>query len=211
MWQKRFIFFILVVVSVLGSSRMAIGDTGDHYASHRPMMDEDMKEELEEGSCMKGPGMKMPKMGGPMMKKGMDMDMGKGMPMPMMSPWLYVKERLNLTEEQTKKFGKIYSAYRKEVLRKRADIEIAEIELGELLKTKESDENTIEESVNNLESLRSDLNRARVRALVKTREFLSDEQYEDLASFILGWMGHSRMRGAWHMGDMCEGEMMGCQ
>ena len=208
MWQKRFIFFILVVVSVLGGSRMVMGDTGAYHASHRSMMDEDMKEEMGEGSCMKGPGMKMPKMGGPMMKKGMDM----GMPMPMMSsPWLYVKERLNLTEEQTNKFGKIYSAYRKEILKKRADIEIAEIELGELLKTKESDENTIEESANNLESLRSDLNRARVRALVKTREFLSDEQYEDLASFILGWMGHSRMRGAWHMGGMSDGAMMGCQ
>lgn len=203
MWQKRFIFFILVVVSVLAGSRMVIGDTGGHYVSHKPMMDEDMKGEMGEGSCMKGPGMKMPKMGGPMMKKGMGM--------PMMSPWIYVKERLNLTEEQTNKFGKIYSAYRKEVLKKRADIEIAEIELGELLKTKEADEKTIEESANNLESLRSDLNMARVRALVKTREFLSDEQYEDLASFILGWMGHSRMRGACPMGGMGEGEMMGCQ
>ena len=184
---------------------MVIGDTGGHYASHKHMMDEDMKEEMGEGSCMKGPGMKMPKMGGPMMKKGM------GMGMPMMSPWIYVKERLNLTEEQTNKFGKIYSAYRKEVLKKRADIEIAEIELGELLKTKEADEKAIEESANNLESLRSDLNISRIKALLKTREFLSDEQYEDLASFILGWMGHSQMRVACHPGGMGEGEMMGCQ
>jgi len=210
MWRKRFIFFILIVVPVLGGSRMVIGDTGGHYASHKHMMDEDMKEEMGEGSCMKGPGMKMPKMGGPMMKKDMGMDMGMGM--PMMSPWIYIKERLNLTEEQTNKFGKIYSAYRKEVLKKRADIEIAEIELGELLKTKEADEKAIEESANNLESLRSDLNIARVRALIKTREFLSDEQYEDLASFILGWMGHSQMRGACHPpGGMGDGAMMGCQ
>lgn len=207
MWQKRFIFSILVVVSVLGGSRMVMGDAGGHYASHKSMMDEDMKGEMGEESCMKGPGMKMHKMGGPMMKKGMDMGMG----MPMMSPWIYVKERLNLTEEQAGKFGKIYSAYRKEVLKKRADIEIAEIELGELLKTKESDEQSIEESANKLESLRADLNRARVMALVKTREFLSDEQYEDLASYILGWMGHSRMRGHCPMGGMGEGEMMGCQ
>ena len=208
MWRMRFIFFILVVVSVLGGSRMVIGDTGGHYASHRPMMDEDMKGEMGEGLCMKGPGMKMPKMGGPMMKKGMDMGMG----MPMMSPWIYLKERLNLTEEQTNKFGKVYSAYRKEVLKKRADIEIAEIELGELLKTKEANEKAIEESANNLESLRSGLNKARVRALIKTREFLSDEQYEDLASFILGWMGHSQMRGACHPpGGMGDGAMMGCQ
>ena len=205
MWRKRFIFFIVVVVSVLGGSRLVIGDTEGYYASHKHMMDEDMKEEMEEGSCMKGPGKKMHKMGGPMMKK----DMGMGM--PMMSPWIYVKERLNLTEEQTNKFGKIYSAYRKEVLKKRADIEIAEIELGELLKTKEADEKAIEESANNLESLRSDLNISRIKALLKTREFLSDEQYEDLASFILGWMGHSQMRGACHPGGMGEGEMMGCQ
>src|SRR3989304_7485995 len=55
MWQKRFIFFILVVVSILGGSRMVIGDTGAYHASHRSMMDEDMKEEMGEGSCMKGP------------------------------------------------------------------------------------------------------------------------------------------------------------
>jgi len=203
MLQKRVIYFILAVVFILGGSRMVKGDTGGYYAPHRPMMDEDMKGDMGEGSCMKGPGMKMPKMGGPMMKKGMGMSM--------MSPWIYVKERLNLTEEQTNKFGKIYSAYRKEVLKKRADIEIAEMELGELLKTKESDEKAIEESANNLESLRADLNRARVRALVKTREFLSDEQYEDLAGFILGWMGHSYMRGACPMGGMGDGAMMGCQ
>lgn len=207
MSRKKFILFILVVVSVLGSSRIAIGDTGGHYASRKSMMDEDMKEEMGEGSCMKGPGMKMPGMGGPMMKKGMDMGMG----MPMMSPWMYLKERLNLTEEQTNKFGKIYSAYRKEVLKKKADIEIAEIELGELLRTKEAAEKAIEESANNLESLRSDLNISRVRALLKTREFLSDEQYEDLATFFLGWMGHSQMRGSCHMGGTGEGAMMGCQ
>src|SRR3989304_7961374 len=101
MWRKRFIFFIVVVVSVLGGSRLVIGDTEGYYASHKHMMDEDMKEEMEEGSCMKGPGKKMHKMGGPMMKKGMGM--GMGMATALTAAWPLVKDILNLTEEQTNK------------------------------------------------------------------------------------------------------------
>ena len=122
-----------------------------------------------------------------MMKKGM----------PMMESWEYMKDRLDLTEEQTIKFRKVYTDYRKEVLRKKADLEIAEMELVELLKNKGSNEKVIEESVNKVGSLRSNLNMFRVKSLLKTRDFLSDEQYEDLTNFILRWNRPYRMGGAW--------------
>ena len=127
---------------------------------------------------------------GLLMKKAPKMPM-KGM--PMMHMWGDLKERLDLTDEQTNKFRKIYNDYRKEVLRKRADIEIAGMDLDDSLKAKGSSEKAIEEGINKLQALKSSLNSVRVKALLKTRDFLSDEQYEELASFILRWNSPRRM------------------
>ena len=200
MGRKGYMFLIVVIVSIFGSSRMAIGHMDNAHESQ--MMGGEMKEE----PCMKGSDMMKHKLGEPMIKEGM------GMGMPKMYPWEYLKESLKLTEEQDKKFGKVYSDYRKEMLKKKVDVEIAEMELTELLKTKEADVTAIEESANRLESLRSDLNMARVKALLKTREFLSDEQYEDLSGFILEWMkGWRRPHQMGGAGHECMGEMMECR
>ncbi len=206
MGRKGYMFLIVVIVSIFGSSRMAIGHMGNAYESHR------MGSEMKEESCMKGSDMMKHKMGEPMMKEGMGMGMRMGTDMPKMYPWGYLKESLKLTEEQDKKLGKVYSDYRKEMLKKKVDVEIAEMELTELLKTKEADVTAIEESANRLESLRSDLNMARVKALLKTREFLSDEQYEDLSGFILEWMrGWRRPHQMGGAGHECMDEMMECR
>lgn len=187
MWRKVFIFLIAIMMPVLTADRGAIGDMNTMPGSH--MMGGEMGEmgEMDDESCMKGPGMMMHKMGKRRMQKGMHM--------PMMYSWEYLKERLNLTDEQADRLGKIYSHYRKDMLRRKAEVEIAEMDLAELLTTKESSEKAVEEKANSLESLRSELNISRVKALLETREFLSDEQYEDLANFILRWMRPSKMRG----------------
>lgn len=173
--KRRYIFLIVLIVPILIGSKIAIGGMGGVYGSH--MMDDEMMEEPP----MKMPGMMMPKMGKEMMKKGMP-----PMPMPM-SPWEHLKERLDLTDEQAVKLRKVYIDYRKEVLRKGADMEIAEMDLAELLKNKGASEKAVEDAVNKLASLRSSLDMFRVKALLKTRDFLSDEQYEDLTNFIFRW------------------------
>lgn len=178
MHTRRYLFLIALIVPIFIGGRLAIGGTDDSYGS--PMMGDEMMDE-----CMKDGGMMMHQMGKPMMKGGM--------PMHRMYPWEYLKERLNLTDEQTNKFRKLHMDYRKEVLRKRADIEIAQMELMEMLRTKGSTEKAIEEKVNKLGALKSDLNLFRVKTLLKAKEFLSEEQYEDLTRFILGWMRPHRM------------------
>lgn len=172
MHKKRYIFLIALIVSILIGSKTAIGGKDDVYGSH--MMDDEMMEE----PYMQRPGMMMHKMGKEMMKKGMPM---------MMDPWEHLKDRLDLTDEQAVKLRKVYIDYRKEVLRKGADIEIAEMDLAELLKNKGASEKSVEDAVNKLASLRSNLDMFRIKALLKTRDFLSDEQYEDLTNFILRW------------------------
>ena len=191
MYKWRLMTGVIVVtlaVAVLAGGAIAIGDKEDMYTSHmRGEMGDEMRgDEGEEMMvpCVKGPGMKGHMMGKPMAMKGM----------PMMHMWGDLKERLDLTDEQTNKFRKIYNDYRKEVLRKRADIEIAGMDLDDSLKAKGSSEKAIEEGINKLQALKSSLNSVRVKALLKTRDFLSDEQYEELTSFILGWNTPHRMR-----------------
>lgn len=198
MLRRKYLLLIALIVPILFVGKMAIGGMEDMEVSHMMghMMDDEMSDQ-EQGqepekeineSCSKGPGMMMHKMPQMMPKMGKHM-MKKGMPMmyPLEYMGEYLKERLELTDEQVVKFRKVYTDYRKEVLRKKADIEIAEMDLSELLKNKGSSEKAVEDSVNKLESLKSNLNMSRVKALLKTRDFLSDEQYEDLTNFILRW------------------------
>ena len=179
MFQKKSVILFILIGSVFACGKTAI------WAM-------DGMPGTTDESCEKGPGMMMHKMGEPMMHKGMGM--------PMMNPWEYLKERFDITDEQAAKLGKIYSDYRKEVLRKKTDIEIAEMELNELLGTKGSDESAIEESVNKLEALKSNLSLYRIKALLRTREFLSDEQYEGLAGYFLSWERPHMMKSMEHGG-----------
>ena len=200
MGRGKYILLVVLMGSIFLGTKIAVGHMGEGHES-RMMMGDEMKEE----SCEKEPGMhdKMMQEDMGMHKRGEHM-MKRDMMMEGAHQWEYLNKSLNLTDEQANKLGKIYSDYKKEMLRKRADIQIAEMELGDLLKTRESDEKAIEEGVNNLESLRSNLNMYRVKALLKTREFLSDEQYKGLANLILGWMGPHKMMGEPHgcMRDM---------
>lgn len=183
MQRKAITIFIVMVFVFIGSQIAIAGMDYVSGVSHK------MGEGTMDESCDKGHDMMMHRMNKPMM--------GKGMGMPMMYPWDYLKDRLNLTDEQAGKFGKIYGDYRKEVLRKRVDIEIAMMELMDLLKNRSSSDKAIEESVNKLGSLKSSLHTYRIKILLKTKEFLSDDQYGDLVNFISGWTGHHRRGMPW--------------
>jgi len=175
---RRYLFLIFLIVPILVGGGLAIGGTGDPYEGS--MMGDDMMD-----GCMKDGGTMHHRMGKPMM-----MD---DMPMHRMNPWRYLRERLNLTDEQANKFRRLHMDYRKEVLKRRAGIEIEQMELVELLRSKGSNEKAIEEKVNKLGSLKTDLNLFRVKTLLKAREFLSEDQYEELTNFIMGWMRPYRM------------------
>jgi len=133
---------------------------------------------MEEGMY----GMMGPYMGEEMMKYGVPM------PPPMMSPWKYLKERLDLNEAQSRKFSDIFFEYRKGVLKREAELEVAEMELWEKVVTPGVDEASIKKALDKVESLRTDLDMFRIRLLLKTKEFLSDRQYREFVNFIAGWM-----------------------
>lgn len=172
--KKRLFYFIPVIVIFTSVSVVSlVTGVNNAYGRHR-----EYREMIEEMYPPIGPGM-IP---------GMGMYMPQRKHGPWMYPWDYLKKRLDLTDEQSEKLRNIYREYRKGVVKKMADIKLLEMELADLLGTKDSDINKIKGVIKKLEDLKSDLFEFRIHILLKTRDFLSEDQYEDLAGFILGWM-----------------------
>ncbi len=185
-----YVFIVASVIFTFVGGAMADEGAEDGYMGE--MMGEDMAGPCTKMPDMMGYGMKHPMMG---KSKGM-----KGMPQ-MMNMWEDLQEKLVLTDEQAEKFRKLYSEYRKEVMRKRVEIEIAEMDLMELLRSKDANDKAIEDITNKIQSSWSALNSYRVKTLLKTKSFLSDKQYQELVHFIMDWRGPYGMRGlgyGWH-------------
>jgi hypothetical protein len=117
------------------------------------------------------------------------------------------KERLGLTDEQAVKFAKLWSDYRKETIKKQADIQVAGIDLSELMEQKKVDMGQLEKKLRQLEDMKTDLMLYRVRTLFKAKEFLNEDQFEKLKSFGLRMMHHKMMMGQMGHGMMDRGMM----
>lgn len=120
-----------------------------------------------------------------------------------------LKERLKLNDDQLAKLKKIRSDYQKEMIKRRADVEVGELELWEILDSKNLDAAKAEKKVKELESLKADQMIYRIRALSETRKILTDEQYEQFRK-----LGFQAMRGMMErhgtggmMCPMCRGMM----
>ena len=115
------------------------------------------------------------------------------------------KGRLGLTDEQAEKFAKVRSDYRKETIKRQADLQIAGVELSELMNAKKVDLAQVEKKLRQIESLKTDLTLYRIKTLFKTKEFLNDEQFEKLKDQSLRMMQHGLMGGGMSPGMMGQG------
>ncbi|MDC4225630.1 MAG: periplasmic heavy metal sensor [Candidatus Manganitrophus sp.] len=122
-----------------------------------------------------------------------------------------LKEGLNLTDDQAKKLHDLFIDYRKGVIQKRANLQVAEIELEELIADPKLDLSKIEKKAKEKEALETDMLMFRVRSMAKAKEFLSDVQYDKFRSMIERRMSmagggmHSGMHSM--MGGMSHGKM----
>lgn len=103
------------------------------------------------------------------------------------------KERLNLTDDQVAKLKKIRSDYQKEMIKRKANLRVAMLELWEIIDAKNLDMGKAEKKVKELEVMQSDLMIYRIKTLQETRKFLTDEQYEQFRE--LGFKSMRGMRG----------------
>jgi Spy/CpxP family protein refolding chaperone len=120
-----------------------------------------------------------------------------------------LKDRLKLNDDQVSKLRKIRTDYQKEMIKRHASMQIAEMDLWEIIDNKNLDMAKAEKKVKELEGMKSDLMMYRIKALQDTRKFLTDEQYEQFRE--LGFRAMKHMAGGYGGmgGGMMGGGMMG--
>ncbi len=102
--------------------------------------------------------------------------------------------QLNLSDKQKEALAAIRSRVTKEVIRKRADLEVAQVELRDLLAREPVDMKAVEASLKKAEALRTDLRLARIKAREEVKAQLTPEQRTQLKENIRAHAGR-RMEG----------------
>ncbi|WP_447971048.1 Spy/CpxP family protein refolding chaperone [Nitrospira sp. M1] len=101
-----------------------------------------------------------------------------GMQHHMSASPLSMKEELGLKDEQVKKLEPVESDYRKTMIKNGADLRVAMIDLGSLLDQTETDRSAVATKVEEIGGLQTQLMMYRVDTLLKLKEILTPEQYQ---------------------------------
>ena len=172
--KKSVLFFAMIVVFLAGFTIDSHADMhGKGRGGRMPMYNK-----------MQGMG---PGMCGCMAMSGERPMMGKGMGMMI--------SNLGLDEKQTAEFRAIHVTMKKERIQKNAQINIAELELREVLDKDPVDMKTAEAKVKQIESLRAELKMLHIRTHEKVKAMLTPEQRKKFDSFMGMGMGMGRGMG----------------
>ncbi|MFH1701992.1 MAG: periplasmic heavy metal sensor [Nitrospirota bacterium] len=157
------------------------GQMGQGMIVERQMMDFPMKQ-------MSGQGMSQ--CGQPMMGQGV-MGMGRER-MGHHRRWfqygvtlmLQNADKLGLSDEQIKKLYEIKRKYSKDIIKQDAEMKIAEIDLGALLKESEINLSEVKEALKKVENIKTQIRYLRIMAFVEARKILTDEQKNSLKKLM---------------------------
>jgi hypothetical protein len=151
-----------------------------------------------------GMGMMEPQMRHGMMGGGMQgMPEGMGRPRPSQLART-LKAELGLSDEQVKQLTQIFSQTTKARIKQRADLRVAEFELGELLEAEPVDLGQVEGKLKAIEGLRTTLRLSLIKAHEQAKGLLTPEQrqkLERLHDSLPGMMGSGMMRMMEMMGE----------
>jgi len=177
---------VLFVFSVPAYAQMGMmggqqGQMGQGMIVERQMMDFPMKQ-------MSGQGMSQ--CGQPMMGQGV-MGMGRER-MGHHRRWfqygvtlmLQNADKLGLSDEQIKKLYEIKRKYSKDIIKQDAEMKIAEIDLGALLKESEINLSEVKEALKKVENIKTQIRYLRIMAFVEARKILTDEQKNSLKKLM---------------------------
>lgn len=144
------------------------------------------------GRMMGRPGMMMRMGRGPMMRPG-------GMPgrMDMLGR---LADRLDLSEEQRGEIKDVLTAHQKYMIQQKADRELAEVELRELVQSDDPDLDAIEEQIKEIANLEAETRYSQIKAMVDARSVLTDEQKEALKKLQKDRPARMMRRGAGRRG-----------
>jgi Spy/CpxP family protein refolding chaperone len=191
-------FALMMIVSFILSVSGAFAE--DMQATVAPKIEKD-KDSDDMIMC---PIMKAQMGGGMGMMK---MDMGQGMMCPMMekmkgdmpmahTPMMGIDvmayaDKLQLTQDQRDKIDVIIVTQKKDMIKKNADREIAQVDLNELIKKDDPDLMAINDQLKKIASMEADIKFAQIKVGVDTKSVLTKEQKDSLKMI----MEHERATG----------------
>jgi Spy/CpxP family protein refolding chaperone len=95
-------------------------------------------------------------------------------------------EDLDLSRDQAKEIAEIRDEQRRRAIDRRAEIQVAALDLRKLMRANRPDRGAIEHQIDVIAHLRAELHKSRVDALLDMREVLTPEQREKLKEHWLG-------------------------
>lgn len=104
------------------------------------------------------------------------------------------KTALSLTDQQTDRLRQIMVDAQKATVKAGAEIAVKRIELRELLRADKPDRDAVMRKVQEVASLRGEMMKQHVDALLAAKSVLTPEQQRKIRSFIEGRRDHARMR-----------------
>lgn len=202
----------VVVIVGLSLALLASWAIAQHMEHQAPMAEG--KEGHAMAPCMEGgehamcPGCGQKMMGRGMMRRGRMgpgrmRRMGRGMPGGMPcgmggpggkflegpgGPEVYMRQagELGLSDDQKDRLKEILVSHRKETIQKRADIEVAEVELKELMMPDSPQFDKAKKKVSQIAKMRGEIAERQLDVLQKARNVLTAEQIEKLKSLRKG-------------------------
>ena len=171
--------FVLLGFS-LSFAQMEKGKVCQHQMK---MMSE---EKMSPQKCMPGEEEMMQKMGWCMMGKEMGMKMcgmmgeEKGMGCCKMEFFLCCKDKLELTDQQVEMLKGIKMDFLKSKFKMEADLQIAKLELKDLMDNDNASLKEIEPKMRTVEKLKTDMKISHLQAFSKAKEILTPEQKEKM-------------------------------
>ncbi len=118
-----------------------------------------------------------------------------------------LQEGLNLNDDQKEKMRTLLVGYERDRIRSEAEIQIAELEVADLLNQRTLDISRIETKIRQIGVIQSDLRVSRVKKLIGAREFLTADQFGKFKTRVLmmammSERGQGRKSGGHGGGDM---------
>lgn len=181
--KKTFtLIFMLALVMCLTYNVMAqewTNDPGDEGVFSGPMVMGNMNEKPMMAQNPIGPmGMGMMRGNGPMMDRP-PKGMGMGM---MLRPELM--DKIGLTKEQKENVESILIAHRKEMITKKAEHDLAQVELQDLMRKDKPDMNLVKTQIQKVFSIQGDMQYAQIKVMMDTKNILTDEQKANLEKLM---------------------------
>jgi Spy/CpxP family protein refolding chaperone len=138
---------------------------------------------MNEGPMMaqsfRGPmNMGMMRGNGPMMDRS-PKGMGMGM---MLRPELM--DKIGLTKEQKDNIENILVANRKEMITKKAERDLAQVELQDLMRKDKPDMNLVKTQIQKISSIQGDMQYAQIKTMMDAKNILTDEQKANLEKLM---------------------------